>query len=48
MRCLKKGMLRNDWLLAKQDIEKKIKESKTIAEKNYYVVMKKLLLIRSI
>lgn len=41
-RCLQKGQLRNDWLLSRKELDIKIKKSKTIAEKNYYVVMKKI------
>ena len=43
-RCLEKGVIRNDWLLSKEELDVKIKNSKTKSEKNYYVVMKKICL----
>ena len=41
-RCLRLGIVRADWLSDPEQIERKIRESETIQEKNYWICMKKI------
>lgn len=41
-RCLQAGYVRSDWLLDRKEAEKRIREAKSVHEKNYWICMKNL------
>ena len=45
-RCLELGCVRSDWLLGRGEIDQRIKETKDIRDRNYWICMKRLAAVR--
>lgn len=41
-RCLRLGSVRSDWIPDRHDIDRKIKETTSVSDKNYWICMKKI------
>lgn len=45
-RCLELGCVRSDWLLGRREIDQRIKETKDVRDRNYWICMKRLAAVR--
>ena len=41
-RCLRLGCVRADWLQEREELEQKLRESTNMAERNYWICMKRV------